>query len=184
MEKWLGTFDSLGQTFDSSGECFASLRSEKQLSPSESKVCPLESKVCLTIFPSLASIFHVVGTYITNGRFLLQKSWAILIQERSWPYYNNQGRYSKVKYDVLFASENPLTVFYKRSILKLSLSAHLARACVLSSLSFREKVYSKQTFFRGKNMAAAVTPMINGISPYYTHLDYPYVIWPFFIHPK
>ena len=64
MEKWLGTFDSLGQTFDSSGECFASLRSEKQLSPSESKVCPLESKVCLTIFPSLASIFHVVGTYI------------------------------------------------------------------------------------------------------------------------
>ena len=65
IEKWLGTFDSLGQTFDSSGECFASLRSEKQLSPSESKVCPLESKVCLTIFPSLASIFHVVGTYIT-----------------------------------------------------------------------------------------------------------------------
>ena len=64
IEKWLGTFDSLGQTFDSSGECFASLRSEKQLSPSESKVCPLESKVCLTIFPSLASIFHVVGTYI------------------------------------------------------------------------------------------------------------------------
>ena len=67
MEKWLGTFDSLGQTFDSSGECFASLRSEKQLSPSESKVCPLESKVCLTIFPSLASIFHVVGTYILDG---------------------------------------------------------------------------------------------------------------------
>ena len=64
IEKWLGTFDSLGQTFDSSGECFASLRSEKQLSPLESKVCPLESKVCLTIFPSLASIFHVVGTYI------------------------------------------------------------------------------------------------------------------------
>ena len=67
MEKWLGTFDSLGQTFDSSGECFASLRSEKQLSPSESKVCPLESKVCLTIFPSLASIFHVVGTYIQQS---------------------------------------------------------------------------------------------------------------------
>ena len=66
MEKWLGTFDSLGQTFDSSGECFASLRSEKQLSPLESKVCPLESKVCLTIFPSLASIFHVVGTYILS----------------------------------------------------------------------------------------------------------------------
>ena len=76
MEKWLGTFDSLGQTFDSSGECFASLRSEKQLSPSESKVCPLESKVCLTIFPSLASIFHVVGTYILTqltkyGAYLL-----------------------------------------------------------------------------------------------------------------
>ena len=64
MEKWLGTFDSLGQTFDSSGESFASLRMEKQLSPSESKVCPLLAKVCLTIFPSMASIFHVVGTYI------------------------------------------------------------------------------------------------------------------------
>ena len=72
IEKWLGTFDSLGQTFDSSGECFASLRSEKQLSPLESKVCPLESKVCLTIFPSLASIFHVVGTYKLFLVFLLQ----------------------------------------------------------------------------------------------------------------
>ena len=65
MEKWLGTFDSLGQTFDSSGECFTSLRSEKQLSPLRINIPPARAS------SSGLNRSHTYGTYIPAELILI-----------------------------------------------------------------------------------------------------------------